>query len=82
MAVHTQHPVSAPPTAPIREKTGHLLLRGWCIFVIAAALAGTSWLMAFGTIGAGIAAPHAATPTPDSRPAARPPALSPPADRT
>ncbi|MBN9213871.1 MAG: ligase [Microbacterium sp. SCN 70-200] len=56
MAVQTQHPVSAPPTAPIREKTGHLLLRGWCIFVIAAALAGTSWLMAFGTIGAGIAA--------------------------
>ena len=56
MAVHTNHPVSAPPSAPIREKTGHLLLRGWCIFVIAAALAGTSWLMAFGTVAsAGVA---------------------------
>lgn len=56
MAVHTNHPVSAPPSAPIREKTGHLLLRGWCIFVIAAALAGTSWLMAFGTFGSGVVA--------------------------
>lgn len=56
MAVHTKHPVAAPPSAPVREKTGHLLLRGWCIFVIAAALAGTSWLMAFGTLGAGIVA--------------------------
>ncbi len=56
MAVHTNHPVSAPPSAPIREKTGHLLLRGWCIFVIAAALAGTSWLMAFGAVGAGVVA--------------------------
>lgn len=56
MAVHTHHPVSAPPSAPIRETTGHLLLRGWCIFVIAGALAGTSWLMAFGVVGAGIGA--------------------------
>ncbi len=51
MAVHTSHPISAPPAAPIREKTGHILLRGWCIFLIAAALAGTSWLMALGTVG-------------------------------
>lgn len=54
MAVHTKHPVSAPPQAPVRETTGHLLLRGWCIFVIAAALAGTSWLMAFGVLGSTI----------------------------
>ncbi|MBN9225371.1 MAG: ligase [Microbacterium sp. SCN 70-27] len=54
MAVHTKHPVSAPPQAPMRETTGHLLLRGWCIFVIAAALAGTSWLMAFGVLGSTI----------------------------
>lgn len=51
MAVHTMHPISAPPAAPIREKTGHLLVRGWCIFVLAGALAGTSWLMAFGVVG-------------------------------
>lgn len=56
MAVHTQHPISAPPAAPIRETTGHLLLRGWCIFVIAAALAGTSWLMAFGIVGTAVVA--------------------------
>lgn len=54
MAVHTMHPISAPPAAPIREKTGHILLRGWCIFVIAAALAGTAWLMAFGVIGTAV----------------------------
>ena len=56
MVVHTKHPVSAPPQAPIRETTGHLLLRGWCIFVIAAAVAGTSWLMAFGTLVSAIVA--------------------------
>ncbi len=55
MTTHTQHPISAPPAAPIREKTGHLLLRGWCIVVLAGALAGTGWLMAFGAFGAGIA---------------------------
>ena len=51
MTVHTTHPVSEPPAAPIRETTGHLVLRGWCIFVLAAALGGTGWLMAFGTLG-------------------------------
>lgn len=56
MAVHTMHPISAPPAAPIREKTGHLLLRGWCIFVITAALAGTSWLMVFGIVGTAVVA--------------------------
>ncbi len=56
MVVHTKHPVSAPPQAPIRETPGHLLLRGWCIFVIAAAVAGTSWLMAFGTLVSAIVA--------------------------
>ena len=56
MAVHTNHPVAAPPHAPVRETTGHLLLRGWCIFVIASALAGTAWLMAFGTFVSGVVA--------------------------
>ena len=32
------------------------MLRGWCIFVLAGALGGTSWLMAFGTVvSAGVA---------------------------
>ena len=56
MVVHTKHAVAAPPQAPVRETTGHLLLRGWCIFVIAAAVAGTSWLMAFGTLPSAIVA--------------------------
>ncbi|WP_439591522.1 O-antigen ligase family protein [Microbacterium sp.] len=48
MAVHTKHPASEPPSAPVREKTGHLLLRGWCIFVLFMALSGTAWVHAFG----------------------------------
>lgn len=55
MSAHTQHPISAPPAAPIREKTGHLLLRGWCILVLAGALSGTSLLMVLGPVGAGVA---------------------------
>jgi len=51
MAVHTKHPVGAPPTAPIRATSGHLLLRGWCIFVIAAALAGPAWTQSVGIPG-------------------------------
>lgn len=48
MAVYTKHPVSAPPAAPVREKSGHLLLRGWCIVVLFMALSGTAWIHAFG----------------------------------
>lgn len=48
MAVHSKHPASAPPTPPVREKTGHLLLRGWCIFVLVMSLSGTAWVHAFG----------------------------------
>ncbi|MCP2637504.1 O-antigen ligase family protein [Microbacterium sp. HD4P20] len=61
MAVHSKHPASAPPTPPVREKTGHLLLRGWCIFVLFMSLSGVAWVHAFGTpvaaaitIGAGV----------------------------
>lgn len=55
MTTHTQHPIAAPPAAPIREKTGHLLLRGWCILVLAGALSGTSLLMVFGVVGSAVA---------------------------
>lgn len=48
MAVYAKHPASEPPTAPVRETTGHLLLRGWCIFVLFTALAGTALVHAFG----------------------------------
>ncbi|WP_344736966.1 O-antigen ligase family protein [Microbacterium awajiense] len=61
MAVHTRHQAAAPPAAPVREKTGHLMLRGWCIFVLFTAFAGTAWVNAFGesitaaiVIGAGV----------------------------
>ncbi|GAB3604089.1 O-antigen ligase family protein [Microbacterium aureliae] len=54
MAVHTTHPASAPPTPPVREKTGHLLLRGWCIFVLFTGFAGVGWVLAFGEIGGAI----------------------------
>lgn len=50
MAVHSKHPASAPPAAPAREKTGHLMLRGWCIFVLFMALSGTAWINAFGQL--------------------------------
>lgn len=54
MTAHTQHPIAAPPAAPVRETTAHLLLRGWCILVLAGGLAGTSLLMLLGEVGAAI----------------------------
>ena len=50
MAVHSKHPASAPPEPPVREKTGHLLLRGWCIFVLFMSLSGTGWVNALGEL--------------------------------
>ncbi|HEY9307272.1 MAG TPA: O-antigen ligase family protein [Microbacterium sp.] len=52
MAVHSKHPASAPPGPPVREKTGHLMLRGWCIFVLFMSLSGTAWVHAFGQLTA------------------------------
>lgn len=49
MAVHSKHPAATPPAPPVRERTRHLLLRGWCIFVLFLALSGTAWVHAFGT---------------------------------
>ncbi|MGN8552380.1 UNVERIFIED_CONTAM: O-antigen ligase family protein [Microbacterium sp. SLM126] len=54
MAVHSKHPASAPPAPPVREKTGHLMLRGWCIFVMFMALSGTAWVHAFGELSAAV----------------------------
>ena len=50
MGAYSNHPASAPPAAPVRETTGHLMLRGWCIFVLFIAFSGTAWLHAFGTM--------------------------------
>lgn len=54
MAISTKHPASAPPEAPARETTGHLLLRGWCVFVIVSALIGSGWVFALGPVGTGV----------------------------
>ena len=54
MAVHTQHPVSAPPAAPPRERTGVLLLRAWCVAVLFTTITGTAWVLAVGEVGAAV----------------------------
>ena len=46
--MHTTHPVSALPTAPARETTGHLLLRAWCVVLLVLALGGMGLLNAVG----------------------------------
>ena len=54
MAVFTKHPVSAPPAAPVREKTRHLMLRAWCTFALFTAIAASGWSELLGTVGLGI----------------------------
>jgi hypothetical protein len=53
MAQYTKHPVTAPPTAPDRESTGHLLLRGYVILVFIVAFAHTALYNLVGVNGAG-----------------------------
>lgn len=54
MAPHTKHPVAAPPTAPERESTGHLLLRGYIILVFFATFAHSAVYNLLGAVGAAI----------------------------
>lgn len=54
MVAHSAHPIAPAPSAPVRETTGHLLLRGWCIALLVGALLGTSWLVAFGPVTSGV----------------------------
>jgi hypothetical protein len=51
MAVHAEHAVRRPPTAPVRETTGHLLLRAYCTFVVFTAFAGSAWNNLLGPAG-------------------------------
>ncbi|MFT4221265.1 MAG: O-antigen ligase family protein [Microbacterium sp.] len=53
MAAHAQHAASAPPTAPERETTGHLLLRAYCTFVVFTAFAASMWTNLLGPVGFG-----------------------------
>ena len=54
MAQYTKHPVAAPPTAPERESTGHLLLRGYIVLVLIATFAHSAVYNLVGPIGAGV----------------------------
>lgn len=54
MAQYTKHPATSPPTAPERESTGRLLLRGYSALVLFAAFAHTAIYNLFGMIGAGV----------------------------
>ncbi|MFT4211448.1 MAG: O-antigen ligase family protein [Microbacterium sp.] len=60
MTAHTTHPAWPVPAAPERERTGHLLLRAWCVFVLFAAFAAPAWVEAFGPVVAGLVAAAAA----------------------
>ncbi len=53
MAQYTKHPVAAPPTAPERESTGHLLLRGYATLVLFAVFAHSAVYNLVGPYGAG-----------------------------
>jgi exopolysaccharide production protein ExoQ len=55
MAQYTKHPVTAPPAAPERESTGHLLLRAYATLVLAAVFAHTAVYNLVGVYGAGLA---------------------------
>lgn len=54
MAQYTKHPVAALPTAPERESTGHLLLRGYVIAVLFVGFAHSAVYNLLGEIGAAI----------------------------
>lgn len=54
MAVHAKHAASAPPSAPAREKTGHLLLRAYCTLLVFTALAASAANNLLGPLGLGI----------------------------
>lgn len=55
MAQYTKHPVIAPPAAPERESTGHLLLRAYATLVLICVFAHTAIYNLVGIYGAGIA---------------------------
>ncbi|MEJ1921569.1 O-antigen ligase family protein [Microbacterium sp. KHB019] len=54
MAQYTKHPVAAPPTAPERESTGHLLLRGYTTLMLFVVFAHTAVYNLLGEVGAAV----------------------------
>lgn len=51
MAVYSRHPVAAPPAAPARETTGHLLVRGYSVLTLFAIFAHTAVYNLVGPVG-------------------------------
>lgn len=54
MAQYTKHPVAAPPTAPERESTGRLMMRGYVILVLIVVFAHAAVYNLVGQTGASI----------------------------
>lgn len=54
MAVYTKHPVAAPPAAPARETTGHLMVRAFSVLALFGVFAHTAVYNLLGTLGAAI----------------------------
>ncbi|HTN55612.1 MAG TPA: O-antigen ligase family protein [Microbacterium sp.] len=54
MAVYTRHPVAAPPAAPARETTGHLMVRAYSVLCLFGVFAHTAVYNLVGPIGAAI----------------------------
>ncbi|MFT4157043.1 MAG: O-antigen ligase family protein [Microbacterium sp.] len=54
MAQYTKHPVAAPPTAPARESTGHLVLRGYIILMLVVTFAHSAVYNLLGMYGAAL----------------------------
>ncbi|MFD5225022.1 O-antigen ligase family protein [Microbacterium sp. NPDC058342] len=52
MAVYTKHPVAAPPVAPARETTGHLMVRAYGVLCLFAVFAHTAVYNLVGPVGA------------------------------
>lgn len=55
MAQYSKHPAAPAPTAPERETTGHLLLRGYIVLTLFATLAHTAVFNLLGSTGAVVA---------------------------
>ncbi|MDQ0613306.1 exopolysaccharide production protein ExoQ [Microbacterium sp. W4I4] len=51
MAVYTRHPVAAPPAAPARETTGHLMVRAYSALCLFAVFAHTAVYNLVGSVG-------------------------------
>ncbi len=54
MAQYSKHPLAAPPAAPERESTGHLLMRGYIVLVLILLFAHASVYNLVGAAGAGV----------------------------